>query len=356
MNKHIFIATLLVSGIIWSGCKKKNKIRDDSDTPVVSDSTFINPLLNSGPDPWVIQKDSFYYYMHTLGNRIDIWKTKSMSLLKNAPVSTVWLLPASGANSRNIWAPELHYINSKWYLYYTAGSSGDLNTQRTFVLENNSADPLSNNWVDKGKIGDPSADYFSIDGTVLQYNGSNYFIWSSHPSSSENKQYLYIARMSNPWTIETPRQLLSSPDYDWEKIGGSQWVNEGPEILRNAAGDVFLVYSASGCWTDDYTLGMMSLNKDTDPLIRSNWTKKSTPVFTKNAAARAYGPGHNGFFKSPDGKEDWIIYHANSNSGEGCGDLRNPRIQKFSWNADGTPDFGQPVYIHTAIKKPSGEK
>jgi GH43 family beta-xylosidase len=102
------------------------------------------------------------------------------------------------------------------------------------------------------------------------------------------KQDLYIARMSNPWTLETSRQLLSSSDYDWEKKGGTQWVNEGPEVLKNANGSVFVIYSASGCWTDDYTLGMLSLKKDSDPLIQSNWRIGSSimpmPTVAKVAA------------------------------------------------------------------------
>ncbi|MEJ7661106.1 MAG: family 43 glycosylhydrolase [Hymenobacter sp.] len=69
---------------------------------------------------------------------------------------------------------------------------------------------------------------------------------------------------------------------------------------------------------------------------------------SKKKDAEAYGPGHNGFFKSKDGSEDWLVYHANNLVGQGCGDSRNPRIQKFTWNADDTPNFGTPV----AINKP----
>ena len=196
-------------------------------------TTFTNPVLPSGPDPWVIEKDNFYYYTHTMGNRIALWKTQKMSELKNAPVQTIWSAPSSGGNSKNIWAPEVHYINNKWYAYYTAGASADLSTQRTFVLENSSSDPLTGTWLDKGKIFDPVADYFAIDGTVFTHNGANYFLWSGQASTTDNTQRIYIARMSNPWTLETSRSLISSPQLAWETHGAPPAVNEAPEILKN---------------------------------------------------------------------------------------------------------------------------
>jgi GH43 family beta-xylosidase len=323
--------------------------------PPVPGNSFVNPILSSGPDPWVIKKGDAYYYTHTQGNKIALWKTAKMSDLKNAPVQTIWTAPATGPNSRNVWAPELHFINNKWYAYYTAGSSADLNTQRTFVLENVNEDPRNGTWIDKGQIRDPAADFFAIDGTVFNYKNKNFFIWSGHASLSDQNQRLYIAEMSDPWTLSTSRSLISSPQLTWETNGAPPAVNEAPEILTNPSGKLFLIYSASGCWTDDYSLGMLTLKDGGDPLKAADWTKSSLPVFVKNTSNGAYGPGHNSFFKSADGKEDWIIYHANPSSGQGCGDNRNPRMQKFTWTTDGSPDFGAPVKINTSIAKPSGE-
>lgn len=352
--KTIYFLILFLSIGFQSCDKKSGSSSNPPPPPPPAANTFTNPILSSGPDPWVIKKDNFYYYTHTLGNRIALWKTEKMTELRNASSVTVWNAPASGDNSKNVWAPELHYLNGKWYIYYTAGSNNaDLSTQRSFVLENSNADPLSGNWVDKGKIFDPAADFFAIDGTVFTYNGNNYFLWSGQASGSDNTQRIYIAKMTNPWTLATSRSLISSPQYGWEMIGAPPSVNEGPEILVGPTGKIFLIFSASGCWTDDYSLGMMTLTTGADPLLAASWTKTSTPVFTKGPTA--FGPGHNTFFKSKDGTEDWILYHANSTAGGGCGDARSPRMQKISWNGDGTPNFGTPVSISTPIAKPSGE-
>ncbi len=348
---------LFVAGITF--CSKPSSSTPGTQPPPVDPATlFQNPLLSSGPDPWVSQKDNTYYYTHTLGDRIAIWKTAKMSDLSKAAPQTVWTAPTTGNNSKNVWAPEFHFLDNKWYAYYTAGSSTDLATQRSFVLENAAADPTLGTWTDKGQIKDPAADFFSIDGTVFTHNGANYFLYSGQPSATDNTQNIYIARMANPWTLATGRTLISSPTFDWETRGfggGLPKVNEGPEILKNAAGRVFLIYSASGCWTDDYALGMLTLKDGGDPLSAADWTKNPTPVFSKKESSSAYGPGHNTFFKSKDGTEDWILYHANPAPGQGCNNARSPRMQKFTWNTDGTPNFGEPVPINTSLKKPSGE-
>lgn len=130
-------------------------------------------------------------------------------------------------------------------------------------------------------------------------------------------------------------------------------VNEGPVALQRN-GTTFIVCSASYCQTADYKLGRLTYT-GTDPLSASSWTKKSTPVFERNDANGVYGPGHNGFFTSPDGTESWIVYHANSTSSGGCGNGRTTRGQKFTWNADGTPNLGTPVATGTSLAGPSGE-
>jgi len=124
-------------------------------------------------------------------------------------------------------------------------------------------------------------------------------------------------------------------------------VNEGPEVLQHD-GKIFLIYSASACWTDYYSLGMLTADSGSNLLDAASWKKSSQPVFQQSLQSRVYAPGHNSFFKSPDGR-DWILYHANLASGQGCGWHRAPRAQPFTWNADGAPNFGRPIATGTPI-------
>jgi GH43 family beta-xylosidase len=347
MNYRFLFFAFLIFGI---SCDKANRGPDSF--------TFQNPLLSSGSDPWVFQKDSFYYYTHTVADRIELWKTKSISRLSKGEKKVIWKPPVTGLNTHHIWAPELHFFDNKWYMYYTAGPSGAPNKQRLFVLENESADPMEGTWVDKGKIADLSADLFSIDATVFEYNDKRYLLWSSIETPNTPDQSLFCAELLNPWTLATKRSLISTPTLPWERHQSppAKGVNEGPQILKNSSGRIFLFFSASECWSDGYGLGMLTLTPGGNPLVASDWVKNTSPVFSTRSVSNAYGPGHNAFFKSPDGKEDWIIYHANSEERQFCGVMRNPRIQKFTWNIDGTPNLDQPVPTFVNIKRPSGEK
>jgi GH43 family beta-xylosidase len=162
---------------------------------------------------------------------------------------------------------------------------------------------------------------------------------------------LYIERMENPWTLAGNGVLISYASLDWEVHGFP--VNEAPEILQRD-GKIFLIYSACDTGTPNYCLGMLTADADSDLLRAESWVKSPEPVFCANMEGGVYGPGHNGFFKSPDGTEDWIVYHAKIAT-EFTYLGRTTRVQPFTWNADGTPNLGAPVPLGTVLKKPSGD-
>jgi GH43 family beta-xylosidase len=311
-------------------------------------TTFTNPLLPSGADPFSFYKDGFYYYTHTAGSRIVLFKTKNLAMLKNAERKTIYTPPLDSSYSKEIWAPEIHFIDGKWYAYFAA-DNGSNDNHRMYVLENALPDPMQGVWQFKGRVSDVT-NKWAIDGDVFVFQKRLYMIWSGWEGDQNGQQNIYIARMKNPWTIESNRVLISAPSFDWEKNGdlGKNSkpthvnVNEGPQALMHN-GKLFIVYSASGCWTDFYALGLLTFTGKNNLLDASKWKKSAQPVFKQSKEDEVYAPGHNSFFKSPNGKEDWILYHANSKPGQGCGRQRSPRAQRFTWNKDGTPNFGEPV-------------
>ncbi|GAA4303641.1 hypothetical protein GCM10023143_07320 [Compostibacter hankyongensis] len=324
--------------------------------------SFKNPLLSSGPDPWAIYHNGYYYYMHTTGHDLRLWKARRITDLRHAEKKIIWTPPASGEHSKEVWAPEIHLMDGKWYVYFTADGGRNAG-HRIWVLENASPDPMQGSWVMKGKVSDPT-DQWAIDASVFQEGKQWYMIWSGWEKRvpHEEMQNIYIARLKNPWTVDGKRVKLSSPELPWERIwdAGSAnrpdhpvYVNEGPELLKHG-NKLFLVYSASGCWTNSYALGMLTASAGSDLLDPASWKKSRTPVFSQSPENGVYGPGHNSFFPSPDGKETWILYHANPAPDQGCGGHRSPRAQLVHWQPDGTPDFGTPVAAGTPLPLPSG--
>jgi GH43 family beta-xylosidase len=313
-----------------------------------SAATFTNPLLPSGPDPWIAQHDGVYYFLATHGDRIAIRKTRAIARLAAAPEVTVWTPPAQGPNARSIWAPELHRIDGSWYIYYTAAASEDDGDAHRgiFVLENAADDPTTGTWIDRGRL---RTQHPGIDGTTFAYRGKRYFVYSPYVGPDSD---LAIVRMANPWTLEGPETIIARPTRAWQRQGGRQ-ILEGPEFLQGPQGDLFLTFSGSACWSDDYAIGLLHAAPGSDPLDASAWQQVERPVMAKSSRNSVYAPGHNGFFTSPDGRETWIVYHANPAPGMKCTGKRSPRIQRITWTDKGWPVFPEPAASGAPLAVPA---
>jgi GH43 family beta-xylosidase len=310
-------------------------------------ANFFNVIAPDGADPWVFRHaDGWYYALVTTGPNITLVRSRTISAVGAGEQKVVYI-PPSG--TKNLWAPELHGIDQAWYVYFAADNGNNAN-HRMFVLENRSDDPWKGKFVLQGKLSIRTADRWAIDGTVLRIKDRTYFVWSGWEGAADEAQNLYIAPMTNPWTLAGERVLISRPTLDWEERGGPPSVNEGPQALVRGE-NLFLVYTAAASWTDHCALGLLKLAPRANPLLPGSWTKSPTPVFA--SANGVFGPGHCSFTKSPDGREDWIIYHAAKRQGAGWSRLL--RAQQFDWNADGTPEFGAPVPPDRPIALPGGE-
>jgi GH43 family beta-xylosidase len=311
-----------------------------------------NPLnVHGGGDPWLTYYEGNYYLATTTDtSELTMRKSPTLAGLKTAaPVRIYFETDAS--RCCHMWAPEFHLLDGpnglRWYFYYTAGTPDTYDNQRSYVLESSGTDPLGP-YTYKSKLYDPQNDGVSIDGSVLQLNDSLYFLSMILVGDLGT---LGIAPMNNPWTLGGAHEVISTPEYEWETAGGG--VNQGPVALYHDD-QTFIIYSASGCWSPDYELGMLTY-KGGDPLSANSWLKNPEPVFQRADENGVFAPGHNGFFQSPDGTEDWIVYHADDTVDVGCDGRRTTRVQKFTWNADGTPNFGIPVSTDEEIAAPSGD-
>ncbi len=324
--------------------------------PAGSD-TFANPIVRSqdAPDPWVIRHGGAYYFTATLDPEggVWVWSAPTLTGLDRGRKVKVWTAPPTGPTSRQIWAPELHRLGGRWYLYFTASDGVDAN-HRHYVLEAETEDPQG---PYKPPVPvHPAWDRYSIDGSVLRVpDGRLFFMYAAGG--------LFIAPMSTPTHVSGPGVRIAQGTRDWERgwrKEGGEWVRapdhwiEAPQALVRD-GRVFIVYSAGHSATPHYYLGLLEL-KGGDPLDPAAWVKHPEPVFGpyEGPDGVVYTPGHNSFTRSSDGREDWLVYHAKDTKG---GDFagRTTRAQPFTWNPDGTPRFGRPVPSGVPLRKPSGE-
>ncbi|MEV7227394.1 family 43 glycosylhydrolase [Polymorphospora sp. NPDC051019] len=305
-----------------------------------------NPLVTQRADPHIVRHTDGYYYLTATVpeyDRIVLRRATTLQGLSTAPETTIWRRHTSGEMSAHIWAPEIHFINGRWYVYFAAGRADDIWRIRMYVLENSAANPLGGSWTERGRITTPW-DTFALDASTFVAGGVRYLTWAQQEPGIATNSNLYLARMgADPWTITGPVTRLTVPTYDWETRGFR--VAEGPAVIQRN-GRIFLTYSASA--TDaNYCLGLLTAAATADLLNPASWTKSPTPVFASNAATGQYGPGHNSFTTSDDGQSDILVYHDRNYrdiSGDPLNDPnRRTRIQKLYWNADGTPNFGIPV-------------
>jgi GH43 family beta-xylosidase len=293
----------------------------------------------------ILSEDGWYYFTASVPayDGIVLRRAKSLAELPDAEEKYIWHCHESGPMSKHIWAPELHFLFGKWYIYYAGGEKEDIWKIRPYVLECQGSDPMNDPWIEKGKMhrapeDEFSFEAFSLDATVFENKGKWYYIWAEKVGVGKQISNLYIAEMENGYALKTVQVLLTTPDYDWERIGF--WVNEGPGIIKHN-GKIFMTYSASETGTC-YCVGMLTADENDDLLDPRSWKKERYPVLASCDEKRIYGPGHNSFTKDADGN-DIIVYHARTET-EIVGDpLYNPNrhamLMKVRWDADGRPVF-----------------
>jgi GH43 family beta-xylosidase len=308
----------------------------------------VSPLVWQRADPFVtLPVNGTYYFTGSVPeyDRIIVRGADTIAGLGSAAESVVWRRPSTGQTGGHIWAPELHRIDGRWYIYFAAGDAGNVFNIRMYVIESALADPRDpSGWSAPRQIITPWSS-FALDSTTFEHLGRRYLVWAqSEPEIAVNTS-LYIAEMASPFALATAPVRIATPTKSWETEGFK--VNEGPAVLvRN--GRVFITFSASA--TDSrYCMGLLTADARANLLDWRSWSKSPDPVFTTNEQTKQYGPGHNSFTVAEDGVTDVMVYHARDYKdivGDPLYDPnRHARAQRLYWHPDGTPLFGVPVGV-----------
>ncbi|WP_419999399.1 family 43 glycosylhydrolase [Streptomyces boninensis] len=345
LNRRTVVKGALAAGALTAAYGAAGAATAHAAEPVAAARPYRNPLVLNRADPHIHRHtDGRYYFTATAPeyDRIILRRSRTIQGLATADEAVIWRKHATGAMGAHIWAPELHHIDGKWYVYFAAAPAEDVWAIRIWVLENASADPFKGTWTEKGQLV-TAWETFALDATTFTHRGDRYLSWAQHEPGMDNNTGVFLSKMANPWTLKGPQIRLTTPEYDWERIGFK--VNEGPSVIaRN--GRLFMTYSASA--TDhNYCMGLLTAAADSDLMDPASWSKSPRPVFTSSEKNSQYGPGHNSFTIAEDGRTDVLVYHARQYKdivGDPLDDPnRHTRVQPLRWKPDGTPDFGVPV-------------
>lgn len=317
----------------------------------MTQQSWPNPFIEQRADPFILYHEGLYYFIASVPeyDRLEIRCAATLEGLANAAAVVVWRKPDIGPMSNLIWAPELHHIDGKWYIYFAAAHTqalDDLNMfqHRMFVLECADRDPLTGQWREKGKI-KTQFDTFSLDATIFHHQGKLWYLWAQKAPDIPGNSNIYLAEMESPWSIKGEPVLLSKPELPWECRGFL--VNEGPAVVVHGE-RLFVSYSASAT-DENYCLGLLWVDMAADPGKAENWHKSPHPIFTTSHENKQFGPGHNSFTKTKEGN-DVLVYHAR-NYTEIEGDPlydpnRHTRLKTITWDDKGMPEFGIPPADH----------
>lgn len=287
-----------------------------------------------GYDPWVVAHDGALLLVQSTqkAQRIVVKRFSDLRHMDRYVETVIWPPRGRSTHGLQLWAPELHHIDGRWYLYYTAGGDGPGDRRTHALVADNPLGP----YEELGRVCDTGHDVWAIDLTVFRHDGQLYAVWSGWEGPDDGfPQNLYIAPMSNPWTISGERRCLSRPEHDWEM--SVEPVNEGPEVLLHRdSGRLFVVYAADASWTQAYKMGLLEWTGG-DVADPASWRKLPRPLFS--------GGGHGCVVETPAGA--YVVYHRKLSDHPGWAD-REIRWAPLAWDADGYPVVHERAALHQA--------
>jgi GH43 family beta-xylosidase len=217
----------------------------------------------------------------------------------------------------NFWAPEVAYAQGLFYLYYSVGH-GD---QRHQLRVATSPDPLG----PYEDIGQPLTDVktcpFAIDPSPFQAEDGQWYLFYAQDfldaemgvragtalvvdrlltmtqlAGSPN----VVLRAKHDWQRFLANRLMYGNTYDWHTL-------EGPCVRKH--GDRYYCFYSGGRWeTDSYGVDYGVADQVMGPY--SDAGNEQGPRVLRSQPGVKLGPGHNSIVASPDGKTDYIVYHA----------------------------------------------
>ena len=304
--------------------------------PVLAErqTEFTNPLYQA-EDPWVIQHDDFYYVC-TSGplNPTAVYVSKSKTLVERGEKVKVW---EDAENYGRVFAPELHFIQGKWYIYFCADSKEHGWKHMAVVLRAKTDNPLDG-FTNEGVLftGDENGNAQANDFTTVTWDGQLYAFWGSLGDPVIRNSVM--APMDSPTKITAFRKETNHHA-------------EGPRFLIHE--DRLILTGAEGAFASkDYRLTALMFDPELGTFEdRNAWVSLGTLL---ESTSDVWGPSRASFTVSRDSKENWAMYHSKIFPADDNG-IRAANIMPFTFDENSRPVFGKPAGPSTFQQLPSGD-
>lgn len=342
-------------------CTSELRLADSVDlsAAVTGSFDFENPIANYA-DPSVYCHDGWYYYTYSkdYNSAPALWMSRAANIadIGASEPMLVWSKAASGGSIASLWAPQIYFLDGKWYIYATCAEASDSESRRPYV------------WVGKGDSPYDGFDFFGtiagydknvysyLSPRIIEHGGVRYLVCggfyykSDRIAGVKHYQELFIGELESPTKFATGMTIISEPNYSWE-IDGKVSIMEGPFAIYSPGGQLYIAYAANQTRSDNYCTALLKFTGgENDKLTdRSLWEKQKKPIHEKNVSAGIYSPGAMCFVYSPAG-DLWGVYHAKYFPNSGYSN-RQLFAQKVNWeNEYPVMDPPQPLGTVTTME------
>jgi GH43 family beta-xylosidase len=312
-------------------------------------STFSNPVYDGYfADPFVLKtRDGYFAYgtghgPERDGRQFPILRSADLSRWEYLGGALAPLPPEGGVTPFTAyWAPEVAEHEGRYYLYYSAATGGLDETHRLRVAI---AERPEGPFQDAGRI-------------TLSGEFANVFCIDAHPfhDPKTGKWYLFFATDFFTERVGTgtavvpladdlrsaagPAQTVLRASAEWHvyernrPLYGKTWsawhTVEGPFVWHHA-GRYYCFYSGGNWQTHAYGVGYGVADDPLGPYV-DQWNKEG-PSVLRAIEGKVLGPGHNSVIVGPDGRTEYLVYHA----WDAQRTARRMFIDPLIWMEDGT--------------------
>lgn len=264
-------------------------------------------------DPFVLHYDGQYYAYGTGPRSADgeVFPVLQSSNLVDW-VERGWaLIPAEGDD---FWAPEVAFHEGVFYLYYSAHGINDNDHQLRVATSTHPLGPFQ----DAGRTLVPDQP-FTIDPHPFKDVDKQWYLFYSQDFLTLEDEYrvgtgIVVDRMLNMLTLAGQPRVVIRPHADWQLFqaqramygGVHDWHTIEGAALRYHYGRYYCFYSGGAWEHENYGVSYVVADHPMGPYTIPTVAK---PILC-SVSGHVIGPGHNSFTKSPDGMQEYIVYHA----------------------------------------------